>query len=230
MADMFWREEDETKPEFKVPEEVYDLVFSLRGSRLHIDHAHALAEALQGRLKANTCRRIGVHGVHLAGSGNGWNRPEHSDAELPLSRRTRLAIRVHRDDHEEVVGLARQSLQLGAQQLQLGDSSIRKLSSLGCLYARAVSCDREQSESDFLEQVATMLQQLGIDVSKMICGRSGEIRRTDEPLFTRALLVADLSPEESVTLQQQGLGEDRLLGCGLFVPHKGIDAVYSMQE
>jgi len=166
----------------------------------------------------------------MAGSGNGWNRPEQSDAELPLSRRTRLAIRVHRDDHEEVANLSRQTLQLGEHQLQLGDSSIRKLSSLGCLYARAVSCDREQGEAEFMEQVATALRRLGIDVSKMICGRSGEIRSADGVLFTRALMVADLSPDESVSLQQQGLGDDRLLGCGLFVPHKGIDAVYSMQE
>ncbi|MCP4472126.1 MAG: type I-MYXAN CRISPR-associated protein Cas6/Cmx6 [Gammaproteobacteria bacterium] len=230
MVDMFWRENDDSRPEFEVPAEVYDLVFSLRGSRLHIDHALALAEALQCRLKAETCRRVGVHGVHMAGSCNGWNRPEQSDAELPLSRRTRLVIRVHRDDHEEVAGLSRQTLQLGARQLRLGDSSIRKLSSLGCLYARAVCCDREQSESDFLAQVATSLRRLGIDVSKMICGRSGEIRKTDGSLFTRALLVADLSPEESVTLQQRGLGDEHLLGCGLFVPHKGIDAVYSMQE
>jgi len=227
---MYWREDDDSKPEFEVPAEVYDLVFSLRGSRLQIDHAHALAEALRCRLKVETCQRIGVHGVHMAGSGNGWNRPEQSDAELPLSRRTRLAIRVHRDDHEEVASLSRQTLQLGEQQLRLGESSIRKLSSLGCLYARAVCCDREQSESDFLTEVATSLQGLGIDVAKMICGRSGEIRGRDGPLFTRALLVADLSPEESVVLQHRGLGDDRLLGCGLFVPHKGIDAVYNMQE
>lgn len=227
---MYWREDDGSKAEFEVPAEVYDLVFSLRGSRLQIDHAHTLAEALRCRLKAETCQRIGVHGVYMAGSGNGWNRPEQSDAELPLSRRTRLAIRVHRDDHEEVASLSRQTLQLGEQQLRIGDSSIRKLSSLGCLHARAVCCDREQSESDFLTEVAASLQGLGIDVAKMICGRSSEIRGRDGSLFTRALMVADLSPEESVVLQHRGLGDERLLGCGLFVPHKGIDAVYSMQK
>jgi CRISPR-associated protein Cas6 len=230
LVDIFWREDEDSRPEFEVPTEVYDLVFSLRGNRLRIDHAHALAESLRGLLNAETCRRIGVHGVHMAGSGNGWNRPERGDAELPLSRRTRLVIRVHRDDHEEVAGLSRQTLRLGGQRLRLGDSSIRRLSSLGCLYSRAVCCDREQSETDFLAQAAVSLRALDIDVGKMICGRSGEIQRGDEPLFTRALLVADLSPEESVTLQQQGLGDERLLGCGLFVPHKGIDAVYSMQE
>jgi hypothetical protein len=33
-----------------------------------------------------------------------------------------------------------------------------------------------------------------------------------------------------VRLQKQGIGESRNLGCGIFIPHKGIDAVYSVQE
>jgi hypothetical protein len=71
---------------------------------------------------------------------------------------------------------------------------------------------------------------MNIKVSKMICGRCGEIRTGDGTIFTRALMIADLGPEESVALQQRGLGEGRMLGCGLFVPHKGIDPVFDMQE
>ena len=79
-------------------------------------------------------------------------------------------------------------------------------------------------------KVAAELRALDIDVSKMICGKSGEIRAGGRSIFTRALMVAGLKPEESVRLQRHGLGEDQLLGCGLFVPHKGIDAVYAKQE
>jgi CRISPR-associated protein Cas6 len=230
MENLYWREADGPKAEFKVPDEVFDLVFAVRGQRLDIDHAFALAEALRAHLDAATCARIGVHGVHLAGSGNGWNRPEHSDADIPLSRRARLAIRVHRDDYDAVAAICDQTLQLGSQRLQLGACSTRKLSSLGNLHARAVCCDRQQSEPEFLAQTAAALQRLGIDVARMICGRSGEIRTGEGSLFTRALLVADLKPAESVRLQQQGLGDKRMLGCGLFVPHRGIDAVYTAQE
>jgi hypothetical protein len=38
-------------------------------------------------------------------------------------------------------------------------------------------------------------------------------------------MLADLSTDESIRLQQQGLGPRRLMGCGIFIPHKGIDAV-----
>jgi len=38
-------------------------------------------------------------------------------------------------------------------------------------------------------------------------------------------MIADLKTGESLALQQVGLGEGRKLGCGLFLPHRGIDAV-----
>jgi len=227
---MFWNQEEESEAQYQVPDDVFDLVFKLRGTSLDIDHAFALSTALQGHLSDEICNRIGVHGVRMAGSGNGWNRPEQSDAALPLSRRARLAIRVHRNDSEDVDQIMNRTLRIGHQEVMLGSSVMRKLSTIGTLYARAICCDREQPESDFLIEMAGLLKQMNIKVSKMICGKSGEIRTTDETIFTRALMVADLEPEESVALQQQGLGQGRMLGCGLFVPHKGIDPVFDIQE
>lgn len=227
---MFWNEDDEAELEYQAPDDVFDLMFKLRGSRLDIDHAYALAQALKNHLNEATCGKIGVHGIRMAESGNGWNRPDQIDASQPLSRRARLEIRVHRDDSDAVRQISNQTLQIGGQQVEIGTSSIRKLSTIGTLHARAVYSDREQSEADFLEQIAAGLKAMNIRVSKMICGKSRDIRVDQDNIFTRALLVANLKPEESVILQQQGIGDGRLLGCGLFVPHRGIDAVYSMQE
>jgi CRISPR-associated protein Cas6 len=227
---MFWNQEEKKQARYQVPGDIFDLVFRLRGTYLDIDHAYALSAALRAHLSDATCNQIGVHGVRMAGSGNGWNRPEQSDAALPLSRRARLAIRVHRDDSEEVGQIMDRTLQIGHQQVTLGSSVMRKLSTIGTVYARAICCDREQSETDFLTEMAALLKQMNIKVSKMICGRCGEIRTADETIFTRALMVADLEPEESVALQQHGLGQGRMLGCGLFVPHKGIDPVFDIQE
>ena len=227
---MFWHDDDENPPEYQVPDDVFDLVFRLRGVHLDIDHAFALAAALRSHLSDETCHRIGVHGVRMPGSGNGWNRPEQGDAVLPLSRRARLAIRVPREQGDEVGRISNQTLQIGEHEITVGESVMRKLSTMGTLHARAVCCEPDQAEADFLTQVADLLRQMNVSVSKMICGKSSEIRAGEKTLFTRSLLVADLEPEESVILQQQGLGEDRLLGCGLFVPHKGIDPVYNIQE
>jgi hypothetical protein len=40
-------------------------------------------------------------------------------------------------------------------------------------------------------------------------------------------MVADLKKDESVLLQEKGLGDHRLLGCGLFIPQKGIETIES---
>ena len=40
---MFWRENDSTEAEYRVPDDIVDLVFRLRGQNLDIDHACASA-------------------------------------------------------------------------------------------------------------------------------------------------------------------------------------------
>ena len=222
---MFWRDDDRERDEYRAPDDVFDLLFRLRGERLDIDHAWALHRALGEHLGAALRDRIGVHGVRLAGSGNGWIRPQGRDAALPLSKRARLIIRVHRDDRDAVETLRERTLRMGEQSIVVGASSVRPLSTLGTLYARAVRCERDQAEEAFLGEVAVRLASMEIDASKMICGKTREIRAGDHNLLTRSLLVAGLKPEQSVRLQREGLGEGRELGCGLFVPHKGIDAV-----
>lgn len=227
---MFWHEEQDEERGYRAPQDVFDLVFKLRGSSMRIDHAHALANSLRDRIDPDTCRRIGVHGIRMAVSGNGWMRPDQADAEMPLSRRARLVIRLHQRDRDEVMRIADCRMDLDGHTIEIGDARARELSTLDTLFARAIVADPEQPETDFLVEIAAELQGMGIRVSKMLCGRSGKIRTDDGEVFTRALMIAGLKPKESVELQRRGVGDNRLLGCGLFIPHKGIDAVFDMQD
>ena len=56
------------------------------------------------------------------------------------------------------------------------------------------------------------------------------IRFGPETFYTRSLMIADLSKKESLRLQEEGVGERRLYGCGIFLPHKSIDAVNNFKE
>jgi len=90
---MYWREDEEGDVEYHPPQDVFDLLFRIRGESLDIDHAWPLARALQEILPAAVCQRIGVHGVRLPESGNGWYRPEDTaEALVHLSRRTRMVL------------------------------------------------------------------------------------------------------------------------------------------
>ena len=224
---MFWQDEAEPEEGPGIPDDVFDLVFKIRGISLVSDHAYALSTALEEFFDAGLCKRIGVHQIRMAESGNGWNRPQTS---IVLSRRARLAIRVNQQDYEQLQALVKQTLKLGQDSIEIGDCSVRKLSLPDALFAHAVASDEAQSEQDFLGQVAQNLDALGIPARKMMCGTSGLIHTNTTDIFTRSLMVANLKPEESIALQRHGTGEHRLLGCGLFVPHKSIEAVYQAQD
>ena len=59
----------------------------------------------------------------------------------------------------------------------------------------------------------------------MLCGIERVLVTPERPIRTRSLMIAELTPPESVTVQQRGLGPLRQLGCGLFLPHKDIKEV-----
>ena len=66
---------------------------------------------------------------------------------------------------------------------------------------------------------------VSIKPKKMLCGKEDKLRVDDGELVTRSLMIAELTIEESMLLQQQGLGTHRLMGCGIFLPHKDISEI-----
>jgi CRISPR-associated protein Cas6 len=229
---MFWNDEQEKKPEFVIPDDVVDLAFRVGCPTLPLDHAHALSRALLDVLPwLEDEEHAGVHLIHGAASGNGWYRPEDVTNEvLHLSRRTRMRLRVPRHRLDEARGLSGRRFDIDGHPLEVGDSEVFLLSSLSTLFARYVITGADTDEQAFLEEAARGLRDIGVDCRKMLGGISHTLQFPDGPVHTRSLMVADLEPEQSVRLQQVGLGAGRHIGCGLFLPHKGIEPVNDDKE
>ncbi len=229
---MYWNDAQEKKPEFVIPDDVIDLAFRIDCPTLPLDHAHALSTALLKILPwLGDERYAGVHLIHGATSGNGWYRPEDTANELlHLSRRTRMRLRIPKHRLEEAKQLSGQRLEIDGHALNVGASEVFLLSSLSTLFARYVISAEDDDENAFLEQAARELQAIGIECRKMLGGISHTLRFPDGPLHTRSLMVAELEPAQSVRLQQLGLGAGRSIGCGLFLPHKGIKPVNDASE
>lgn len=228
---MYWKEDSDKTQDYEVPDDIVDLSFKVSCRSLPLDHAYALSTALLQALPwlANEAD-AGIHLIHGAESGNGWLRPEGPGEVLYLSRRTRITLRLPNARVEHAKALQGETLDIDGNPLTLGDTSIRKLSQLTTLFARHLMADDVDDEAAFLEAAAGLLQGKGIRVKKMMAGRKHEIRLPDRVLATRSLMIDGLDVEESVRLQQQGLGPGRKIGCGLFLPHKGIDAVNKAQQ
>lgn len=228
---MFWNE-DETTEEISRQEEVVDILFSIDCKRLPVDHAYSLAHAIQAAVPWIADEPLaGIHSIHVAGSQNGWERPEHgTDSWLMVSRRTKLTIRVPKARADALLtSLPGARIDLAGNTLTVGDGKPRPLSTETTIFARYVAVDTapatELPESEFLEIAARALAEMDIRIRKALCGKSLPLLGPDGPIHTRSLMLSGLTKDESIRLQQLGLGPHRLMGCGIFIPHKGIDPV-----
>jgi CRISPR-associated protein Cas6 len=227
---MYWNDDDNPE-QVRVPDDVLDLLFAIDCKRIPVDHAYLLARALCDALPwIEDEPGIAVHSIHVAGSQNGWERPQHgTESFLSVPRRTRLAVRASQQSVERLLKeLPGTRLEIAGITLTVGEGKAKSLSKETTLFARYLALDAPEADSDeslFLATAARHLADLGIRVRKAVCGRTCPLQTPDGPLVTRSLMVAGLTLEESIRLQQRGLGRHPLLGCGIFIPHKGIEAV-----
>jgi len=227
---MYWQE-DPREQVVVDHGEVTDISFQIRCRTLPVDHAWALSAAVQQLLPwIATEAGAGVHTIHVAESGNGWMRPDGADDLLYLSRRTRLQVRVPRHRVEDAQALIGQTLDVAGHALSIEKASLKPLSAFTTVFSRYVVTDAQRDENAFLASMVQELARLDIRPMKMLCGIEKSLATPDHPVHTRSLMIADLTPAESLRLQQSGLGPLRHLGCGLFLPHKDIKEVGQAQE
>ena len=225
---MYWSEDSKEKDEFIIPENIIDVIFTVKGKAVPLDNAYVLSKAIESELPwIAEDDSIGIHQIYGAESGNGWLRPENDANEvLYLSRRQKLTVRIPKDKLSDIQALTDKTLKLGDFEISIGTSTSRKLSDMNIIFARHVVVEQAGlSENEFMEVCVDKIKQMGIQVKKMMCGRERTIYLPDKEIVTRGLMIADLEKMESVRLQEEGLGIGRKLGCGLFLPQKGIDAV-----
>lgn len=223
---MHW-EDDEVQEHFTVPDDVVDVAFAIDCRSLPADHAEALSDAVCGVLGwFRDEPDAGLHLIHGADSGNGWYRPEGNEDVIFLSRRTKLTLRLPKQRVADAQALSGRTLDIAGNPMVVGKGSVRLLSDITTLYSRYVVGLEYEGEEAFLARAVQQLKELGLRFKKIVSGKSYRVMTRGGHVFTRSLMVADLSREASVRLQQWGLGPHRTLGCGVFIPHKAVKNVY----
>lgn len=227
---MFWSENSENTDVFVIPDDVIDVVFAIKCKTLPVEHAYVLSMVIQQALPwIADEEHAGIHQIHVAQSGNGWMRPEDTEhGVLHVSHRTKMTLRLPKERVEEAkMTLLNQTFDIDGHALTIGKGSDKPFTALPTLFSRYVVTNEGDDEMAFMHWASAQLQTMNIPVKKMMAGMQNTIKAPHGPLFTRSLMVAELEPEQSVRLQQKGMGAHRTMGCGLFVPQKGIKAVNS---
>jgi len=194
---------------------VVDAVFPVSGQTLPRDHAQALQQVLCSRWPwLDTDSVAGIHPVKVV---------HGSDDQALLSGRARLLLRVEARRMDELVGQPGIDLSVAGHLLRLGQPHQRQLQPHATLYAYKVAADSED-EVTFMAAIGLELAALEI-AGVRVCGKRQGMVVSGRVLDTFSLMLHALPAEQSLRLQQRGLGKHRLLGCGVFVPHRSAAAV-----
>ena len=167
--------------------DVVDVAFRLSGRWLPVDHACALRAAVVKVLPwLEDEPAAGIHSIHGAASGNGWERPGRGSGQvLSLSRRTRLVLRVPARRADATSGLCERRLDIDGCEVVTGKRRSRPLQPAGTVFARYVVDQEGGDEEHFVERIASALEALSVSARKLLCGRSASNRisaaRTHRP-------------------------------------------------
>jgi len=192
-----------------------DLIFPLSGRFLPRDHAQVLKDALCSAwpwLEAEPL--AGVQGIKLVPG---------LEPQAMLSGRAKLLLRLSRERANALISGTAIDLQVAGHALRLDVPHVRELVPHTTLYAYHVAA-ADADEVAFMAEVTRALSALGVG-GERVCGKRQQLALTNGTVTTFSLMLHGLAPEPSLHLQQHGIGAHRLLGCGIFIPHKSAAAV-----
>ncbi|MBW8328246.1 MAG: type I-MYXAN CRISPR-associated protein Cas6/Cmx6 [Thiobacillus sp.] len=214
---MTWAGWPENKPEEYTPHMI-DLQFDLVGTTIPADNAQLLSDALLSLLPwLGEDSGSGIQ--HLKGA-----ETNSGDATLNINRRTKLYVRVPKarvDDMQKLVG---QTLDLDGHALQIGSFKTRAFTAFSNIYAHFVDTG-STTEEQFVQDVMRELDGHFKLRCGFICGKRQTLQSASGPIHGYSLMLHDVPPHKSLQLQDEGMGRNRLLGCGVFIPHKSIAPV-----
>ena len=207
----------EDKPEEYVPHMI-DLQFDLVGTTIPADNAQLLVDALL-RLLPWLGEEAGTGIQHLKGA-----ETNKGDATLNINRRTKLFLRVPKARVYDMQQLVGKTLDIAGHTLQIGSFKTREFTPFTNIYAHFVDTGAA-TEEQFVQDVMRELDGHFQLRCGFICGKPQTLQSASGPLHGYSLMLHNVPAHKSLQLQDEGLGRNRLLGCGIFIPHKSIAPV-----
>jgi CRISPR-associated protein Cas6 len=195
---------------------VTDIHFELDGVLLPRDHGHALFLELSRLLPWLAGEELAaVHHIHGAETGK--------DDLLILNRRAKLVVRIPASREADLLVLSGQTIEVGGHKLTIGKGKAKPLTRHTPLYAHCVTTGSDNEEA-FTRDVIRILDELKI-TTRFICGRRQSIATGTGVVYGYSLMLNDLPVDQSILVQQRGMGDNRKIGCGIFIPHKSANAL-----
>lgn len=184
-----------------------DLCFKITGKNLSVDHGFALYGAISRILPSiHEAKEVGLKMVRGRYVGNGL---------LDISPQSELVLRIPAEYIRDLLPLAGKSLDVQGHRLNVGIPVTRALVPAAALFSPLVTTRNGQDQSRFETEMFSQMGLLGVN-GRLSIGKRRTFGIHGKQVVGYSLLVSELSAEESIVLQEQGLGGRRKMGCGVF--------------
>lgn len=145
---------------------------------------------------------------------------------MSLTPQSRLVLRAPHEQVGALLPLAGKMVSLGTACLQLGVPEVHALVAAPSLRSRLVVVKikdvaraAELTAERFTAALRRQLEALGVgSKAELRLGKRRTLRIKSKEIVGYEVLLAQLDPEESLTVQERGLGGRHHMGCGIFVP------------
>lgn len=193
--------------------EMIDVVFEISGGTLPSAYPYTLWDELVRLVPSlGEDENVGVIPLRMAASNEG----------MLLPKRAKLVLRLPQMLADAASDLAHKQMRVAGSEIQLGSCKTRPILYYPTLHAQLVT--GADDEIAFMKEVESALATLGIE-AKLICGQRRTLANGERAIKGFSLVLHDLTPEGSLRVQYTGLGKERRLGCGIFIPYKVISGL-----
>lgn len=184
-----------------------DLAFHMVGRTLPVDHGYALYAAL--------CRALPAHHEE-AEAAMGLVRGRYvGNGLLDVSPHTELVIRLPAGRIPAYLRLAGKTLEVDGHRPRLGVPQTRALVPAATLYAHLVTTRNGNDPARFEGEIRRQAHALGVN-GRLSVGDRRTFGVHGKQVVGYSVLASELTAEESIALQEGGLGGRRKMGGGFF--------------
>ena len=182
-------------------------------SAISVDHGYHLYAGLSRSLSTvHSENGIAVHPITGRQIG---------DRMLQLMPWSTIRIRTPQERIGDLVGLAGKTVTIGDRQVRLGVPKVQGLEPATAQRSRLVTIKGFLDAETFAQAVRRQLDALEISERVILTlGKRRTLRVRDKEVVGFEVILEGLTANESIAVQETGIGGRRHMGCGVFVASK----------
>ena len=198
------------------PNPYVDLKFPITGHTIPFNHGYPLYGAISHQFPViHNLETLSIHPI--------TGKPEFPHL-LHLTEDSYLCLRLPINQVPLIYRLAGKTLTLNQHKIRLGLPESQFITPHSHLYSRLVVIRGFDDPQPFLEAAQRQLNQRNITATLSLITRpQGEPIRRIIKVKRRTLVgygvkISNLNEQDSISLQEQGIGGKHKMGCGVFLP------------